>query len=191
MAIQPMTRAQPDTVASSSDYNIVLANVEDVDSRLQAVEAVPPLTMAGFLDLDPNVSGFTPSATNTYEVYTTGGDTYIRFPNPGRQVSVTGDAKAHAYANAENSGIRGGLKVDISFDNGASWQTSAASPLAGTAGGTTAASRTCFVGAQFCRKGTPTGDVLVRVLGYREGNATLFRATLSATMLGGDGTTTG
>ncbi|TWE29914.1 hypothetical protein FHX69_2607 [Prauserella muralis] len=187
-----MTRAVPGLRASAEDYNVALDNLDDHETRLSAVEAGgAAITMAGFLDLDPNVSGFKPAATNTYEVYSTGGATYIRFPNPGRQVSVTGDAKAHAYANTQGAGIRGGLKVDISFDNGASWETSAASPLAGTAGGTSAAERTCFVAAQYCRKGVPTGDVLVRVLGYREGDASLFRATLSAMMLGGDGTTTG
>lgn len=38
MAIQGMTRAVSDTIASSSDYNVVLDNVEDIDSRLTPIE---------------------------------------------------------------------------------------------------------------------------------------------------------
>lgn len=38
MAISPMTRAEAGTIASASDYNVVLDNVEDVDSRLGTLE---------------------------------------------------------------------------------------------------------------------------------------------------------
>lgn len=38
MAISPMTRAVAGTIASASDYNVVLDNVDDVDSRLASVE---------------------------------------------------------------------------------------------------------------------------------------------------------
>lgn len=168
-----------------------------LDTRVTALEDTPPgsaITMAGFLDLDPNTTGFTPTPGSNgtpFQVYNAGGGTYIEFSNPGEPVTVSGIAMAHGYANTSGQGIRVGMKVEISMDGGVTWTTSANTPLSGAGGGTSASERTAYTAGQFSLGGTPTGAIRVRALAYCENDATLFRATLSATVMGGISFTTG